>query len=53
MTPETINLIIGFGGVALIGMIMFAVAWVAGAAAQGKEPPSQTSAPADTRSNTH
>ena len=47
MTPETINLIIGFGGVALIGVIMFAVAWVAGAAAQRKEPPSQTSAKSD------
>ena len=48
MTPETINLIIGFGGVALIGVVMFAVAWILGAAAQGKEPPSQTSEKPDT-----
>ena len=43
----TTNVIIAFGGVALLGLIGAVVASVAGAAAQRKEPPSQTSAKSD------
>lgn len=43
----TTNVIIAFGGIALLGVIAGVFAWVAGAAAQRKEPPSQTSAKSD------
>jgi hypothetical protein len=39
MTPETINLTIAFGGVALIGVILLAAAWLLGEAEQKREPP--------------
>jgi len=41
MSPGTINLIIAFGGVALLGVIGGLVAWFAYGAANRKEPPGQ------------
>jgi hypothetical protein len=44
----TTNVLIAFGGVALLGILGFAFVWLTGAAAQHKEPPSQTSTKSDT-----
>ena len=41
MSPETINLIIAFGGVALLGVIGAVVAWFAYDSANRKQPPVQ------------
>jgi len=46
------NIIIAFGGVAILGVIAGAFAWIAGAAAQRKDPPSQTSAESDSHRTT-
>ena len=48
----TTNVIIAFGGVALLGLIGAVVASVAGAAAQRKEPPAQTGHEAGTQPST-
>jgi len=47
MTPRTINLIIAFGGVFLIGVLMLAAAWILGSAAQRRDSPDQKAPPAD------
>lgn len=54
MTPETVNLIIGFGGVALLGVVAFMVAWFIGTATQQKQPPpSQGESQSNTQPGSH
>ena len=43
----TTNVLIAFGGIALLGILGIAFVWLTGAAAEHKEPPSETSAKSD------
>lgn len=49
----TSNVLIAFGGIALLGIIGFAFVWVASAATRPKEPPSQTGAKSNARPHAH